>query len=116
MTPASALAQQQTAGRETSSRFLPNTPVAKLEPRSSPEHSDSVEASASVTVTVLDVTGAGAEVSLKQEDGTPLRTMASDAGGEFNNDCSRPLPGGRQSGGFSAVYFGRVRGRERAGV
>jgi len=87
MIPASALAQQQTAWRETSSRFLPDTPRAKSDSRNSPQHSVSVEESGSVAGTVLDVSGAavpGAEVSLTQEDGTELRTMVSDEGGEFN--------------------------------
>ena len=95
MVPATALAQQQTAGREAGSRFLPDAPLAKSDPQSSPQHSVSVEESASVTGTVLDVSGAavpGAEVSLTHEDGTELRTMVSEAGGEFNFTKIPPGP------------------------
>jgi hypothetical protein len=95
MVPARAIAQQQIAGRETSNRSLPDLPLAKSDPQSSPQHSVSVEESSSVAGTVLDVSGAavsGAEVSLTHEGGTELRTMVSEAGGEFNFTKIPPGP------------------------
>jgi hypothetical protein len=75
--PASALAQQQPAAREISTRTLPDA----LLPNSG------LEGSASVWGTVLDTSGAsvsGAEVSLMHQDGTELHTMMSGPNGEFN--------------------------------
>jgi Carboxypeptidase regulatory-like domain len=95
MLPTRAIAQQQIAGRETSSRSLPTAPLPKPDPQTSPQHSASVEESSSVAGTVLDVSGAalpGAEVSLKHEDGTELRTMVSEADGEFNFTKIPPGP------------------------
>jgi hypothetical protein len=87
MVPASALAQQQTAGRAKSSRSLPDTPLPNLDPQNSVQQTPAAEGSASVAGTVLDVSGgtvSGADVSLMHEDGTQLRTMVSEANGEFN--------------------------------
>ncbi|HEY2118185.1 MAG TPA: carboxypeptidase-like regulatory domain-containing protein [Candidatus Acidoferrum sp.] len=95
MIPARAIAQQQIAVREMSSRSLPDAPLAKSDPKSSPQHSVSLEESSSVAGTVLDVSGAGvpgAEVSLTHEDGTELRTVVSEAGGEFNFTKIPPGP------------------------
>jgi len=95
MVPTRAIAQQQMAGREAISRSLPDAPIAMSDPNSSPPHSVSVEESASVAGTILDVSGAGvsgAEVSLTREDGTALRTMMSEAGGEFNFTKIPPGP------------------------
>jgi hypothetical protein len=95
MIPTRASAQQQIAGRETISRSFPDAPLAKSDPKSSPANSVSVEESASVAGTILDVSGAGvpgAEVSLTHEDGTELRTMVSEAGGEFNFSKIPPGP------------------------
>ncbi len=94
MVPTLAIAQQQIVRRETATLFLPDAPLAKTDPESSPQHSVSVEESASVAGTILDVSGAavpGAEVSLTHEDGTELRTMVSEAGGEF---CFTKIPPG----------------------
>jgi Carboxypeptidase regulatory-like domain len=80
MAHASALAQQQTAGRGIVSRALPDAPLFPSDP--SP-----AEESASVAGTVLDVSGAavpGANVSLIHGDGTQLLTMVSEANGEFH--------------------------------
>jgi hypothetical protein len=93
--PPGALALQQTAGSEISSRSLPNAPLPKSGPQSSARESHSEEGSASVAGTVLDVSGAavpGAEVSLTHEDGTELRTMVSEADGEFNFTKISPGP------------------------
>jgi hypothetical protein len=85
--PAGAFAQQQIAGHagpETTSGSLTEAPLAKKDPALS---SPSAEGSASVTGTVLDISGAavpGAEVSLTHEDGSELRMMVSDANGGFN--------------------------------
>jgi hypothetical protein len=89
MVPTRTIARQQIAGRD------PDAPLAKSDPQSSPQHSFSVDESASVAGTVLDVTGAavpGAEVSLTHEDGTQLHTMVSEAGGEFNFTKVPPGP------------------------
>ncbi len=85
MVPTRALAQQQIAGRETSSRSLPDAPLV----------TPLAEESASIAGTVLDVSGAavpGAEVSLTHEDGTELRTMVSEANGEFSFTKIPPGP------------------------
>ena len=95
MIPARVIAQQQIAGGETISGSLPDAPLAKSDPKSSPSHSVSVEDSASIVGTILDVSGAGiagAEVSLTREDGTELRTMMSEVGGEFNFTKIPPGP------------------------
>ncbi len=95
MIPTRAIAQQQIAGDETISGSLPDAPLAKSDPKGSPTHSGSVEASASIAGSILDLSGAGvagAEVSLTREDGTELRTMKSDAGGEFNFTKIPPGP------------------------
>jgi hypothetical protein len=87
MVPASALAQQRTAGRENISRSLPDAPLALSNPQNSAQQTPPAEGSASVAGTVLDVSGAtvsGADVSLMHGDGTQLLTMVSEANGEFN--------------------------------
>jgi Carboxypeptidase regulatory-like domain len=87
MAPASALAQQQTAGREIISRSLPNAPLPHSGAQNSVPQTPAAEESASVAGTVLDVSGAavpGANVSLIHGDGTQLLTMVSEANGEFN--------------------------------
>jgi hypothetical protein len=84
MVPMGAFAQQQIAGRETTSGSLTDALLAKTGPALP---SLSAEGSASVAGTVLDISGAavpGAEVSLTHEDGSELRMMVSDANGEFN--------------------------------
>ena len=85
--PASALAQQRSAGREIISRSLPDAPLPHSDPQNSAQQTPPAEGSASVAGTVLDVSGAavsGAEVSLIHRDGTQLLTMVSEANGEFN--------------------------------
>jgi Carboxypeptidase regulatory-like domain len=87
MVPTNALAQQQVAGRETSSRSLPDAPLAKKDPQNSAQQAPLEEGTASVAGTVLDISGAsvsGANVSLIHGDGTQLLTMVSEANGEFN--------------------------------
>ena len=64
----------------------PDAPLPHSVPRDSAPQSPHAEGEASVAGTVLDVSGAtvsGADVSLTREDGTPLRTMVSEASGEF---------------------------------
>src|SRR6266478_4225746 len=76
--PASALAQQQTAGREIR-HSLPDAPLPHAGPQNSAPQTPSPEGSASVAGTVLDVSGAaipGANVRLLHGDGTHLLTMA----------------------------------------
>jgi Carboxypeptidase regulatory-like domain len=95
MVPASALAQQQTAGPGTSSRSLPNASLPNSAPQNSTQQTPLEEGSASVAGTVLDVSGAavpGAEVSLTQEDGTQLQTMVSEANGDFSFTKIPPGP------------------------
>jgi hypothetical protein len=95
MIPTRTIAQQQIAGREIGSSSFPDAPLAKSDPKISPQHSVSGEESSSVTGTVLDVSGAGvpgAEVSLTHGDGTELRTVVSEAGGEFNFTKIPPGP------------------------
>jgi hypothetical protein len=95
MVPASALAQQQTAGPGISSRSLPNASLPNSAPQNSTQQTPLEQGSASVAGTVLDVSGAavpGAEVSLTQEDGTQLRTMASEANGDFSFTKIPPGP------------------------
>ena len=85
MVPTRALAQQQIAGRETSNRSLPDAPLV----------TPLAEESASIAGTVLDVSGAavpGAEVNLTHEDGTELRTVVSEANGEFSFTKIPPGP------------------------
>lgn len=75
--PTGALAQQQPAAREISTRSLADAPLPN----------SGLEGSASVLGTVFDISGAsvsGAEVSLMHEDGTELHTIVSGANGEFN--------------------------------
>jgi hypothetical protein len=85
--PATAHAQQQTAElRMSSSSSLPDAPLPQLGPQGSAEQTSSAEGAASVSGTVLDVSGAavrGAQVSLTHRDGTPLHTLMSGAHGEF---------------------------------
>jgi carboxypeptidase family protein len=78
LVPASAPAQQQTAGLGASRSPLPEGPLA---------NTTATEESANVAGTVLDLSGAtvpGANVSLMHRDGTQLHTMVSEANGEFN--------------------------------
>src|SRR5260370_19540019 len=87
MVPASALAQQRTAGRGIISRSLPDATLPHSDPQNSAQQTPPPEGSASVAGTVLDVSGAavpGASVSLLHGDGTQLLTMVSEANGEFN--------------------------------
>ena len=87
MIPASAVAQQRTAGRGISSGALPDAPPRNSDPQNSGQQSPPAEGSTNVAGTVLDVSGAGvpgAEVSLTHEDGTQLYTLVSEANGEFN--------------------------------
>jgi hypothetical protein len=87
MVPVSALAQQRTAERASSSTSLPDAPLPKSEPQNSGQQTLHEDGSASVAGTVLDVSGAtisGADVSLMHEDGTQLHTMLSESDGEFN--------------------------------
>src|SRR6266481_5602666 len=73
MVPASALAQQQNAGRGINNRPLPDAPLPHAGPQISPPQTSPPEGSASVAGTVLDVSGAavpGANVSLLHGDGT----------------------------------------------
>jgi hypothetical protein len=92
--PASALAQQETAGRETGSRSLPDAPLPNAGPQNSVQQMFLAEENASVAGTVLDVSGAsvaGARVNLMHQDGTQLHTMVSEANGEFS--FTQILPG-----------------------
>src|SRR5258707_13709484 len=94
MVPASALAQQRTAGRGIISSSLPDATLPHSDPQNSAEQTPPAEGSASVAGTVLDVSGAsvpGADVSLIHGDGTQLLTMVSEANGEFN---STKIPAG----------------------
>ena len=82
LVPASAFAQQQStqqiAGLAARGSSLPERPLPKT---------TDTDGSASVTGTVLDVSGAsvaGAEVSLMHKDGTELHAMLSGVNGEFN--------------------------------
>jgi hypothetical protein len=87
MVPASAPAQQRTAGRGITSRSLADATPPYSDPQNSAPQTPPPEASASVAGTVLDVSGAtisGADVSLMHGDGTQLLTMVSEANGEFN--------------------------------
>ncbi len=58
MIPASALAQQHTAGRGMISRSLPDAPSPNSGPRNSAPQTPPAEGSGSVAGTVLDVSGA----------------------------------------------------------
>jgi hypothetical protein len=78
LVPASAPAQQQTAELGVRRSSLLGTPLAKTPAR---------EGSATVTGTVLDLSGAtvpGADVSLMHRDGTQLHTTMSEVNGEFS--------------------------------
>src|SRR5215472_6789223 len=95
MLPTRAIAQQQVAVRETSSRSLPDAPLAKTDPENSAHEISLAEESASVAGTVLDISGAavpGAEVSFSRQDGTELHTMVSGAEGEINFTKIHPGP------------------------
>jgi len=95
MVPTNALAQQQVAGRETSSRSLPDAPLAKKDPQNSAQQAPLEEGSASVAGTVLDISGAavpGAVVNLTHQDGTEMHTMVSEEDGEFNFTKIPPGP------------------------
>jgi Carboxypeptidase regulatory-like domain len=95
MVPTRAFAQQQIVGRETSSRSLPDAPLIKTDPQNYAQQPPAAEESASIAGTILDVSGAavpGAEVSLAHEDGTELRTLVSEANGEFNFTKIPPGP------------------------
>ena len=84
--PAGALAQQQSTARNVSHSTLPDAPLPRSDPRNSPPQTPHAEGEASVAGTVLDESGAtvsGADVSLMHEDGTQLRTIVSEASGEF---------------------------------
>ena len=87
MLPASALAQQQTAGRETGSRSLPDAPLPNSGPQNSVQQTFLAEGNATVAGTVLDVSGAsvaGALVNLMHAGGAQLQTTVSEADGEFS--------------------------------
>jgi hypothetical protein len=89
----SAVGQQRIAAGGTSSRSL--APLGNADPQNSPQQTLSAEGSANIVGTVLDASGAdvpGAEVSLAHGDGTQLRTMASEANGEFNFTKIPPGP------------------------
>jgi hypothetical protein len=93
--PTSAVGQQRIAAGGISSRSLADAPLRNSDPQNSPQQTAPVEDSASVAGTVLDGSGAGvpgAEVSLAHGDGTQLRTMASEANGEFNFTKIPPGP------------------------
>ncbi|HTB91720.1 MAG TPA: carboxypeptidase-like regulatory domain-containing protein [Candidatus Sulfotelmatobacter sp.] len=84
--PAGALAQQPSPARTVSSSALPDAPLPHSVPPNSAPQTPHADGEASVAGTVLDESGAtvsGADVSLSQEDGTRLRSMVSEAGGEF---------------------------------
>jgi hypothetical protein len=96
MIPASALAQQQTAGGEISSDSRADAPLLNLGlgPQNSAQQTFLADGEASVAGTVLDISGAsvsGAEVSLRHEGGTQLHTTVSGVNGEFN--FTKVLPG-----------------------
>jgi hypothetical protein len=87
MVPASALAQQQAAGRETNGHSLPDAPLPNSGPQNPAQPAAPAQGAGNVTGIVLDVSGAsvpGAQVSLMHEDGTELHTMVSEGKGEFN--------------------------------
>jgi hypothetical protein len=95
MVPTNALAQQQVAGCETTSRSLPDAPLAKKDPQNSAQQAPLEEGSASVAGTVLDISGAavpGAEVNLTHQDGTEMHTMVSEEDGEFTFTKIPPGP------------------------
>jgi hypothetical protein len=84
---ATTFGQQQTAELGiSSSNSLPDAPLPQSDPQSSDEQTPSAEGSASVSGTVLDVSGAvvpGAQVSLTHRDGTQLHSLKSGGNGEF---------------------------------
>jgi Carboxypeptidase regulatory-like domain len=85
--PASAIAQQGTAGGGIISRSPPDAPPPPSDPQNSAQQSRSAEGSASVTGTVRDLSGAvvsGADVTLRHGDGTQLLVMMSETTGEFS--------------------------------
>jgi Carboxypeptidase regulatory-like domain len=86
MAPAGAHAQQQTAALGTDSGSLPDAPLPQQGEQSLVQQTSSAEASASVSGTVLDSSGAaipGAQVTLTHRDGRTLQTLVSGARGEF---------------------------------
>lgn len=94
MVPASAVGQQRIVAGGVGGRSLADAPLRNSDPQSSPEQTPPTEGSANVAGTVLDASGAcvpGAEVSLAHGDGTQLRTVASEADGEF--DFAKIPPG-----------------------
>src|SRR5271170_3253742 len=85
LVPASAPAQQQTAGPVVSASSLLEESLGKT---------SATEGSGSVAGTVLDLSGAsvpGADVTLMHRDGTLLQAMVSETNGEFN--FTKILPG-----------------------
>jgi len=92
--PAGALAQQQTAARESRSESAPDAIHSEVFPRDSATKAPDVEPSANVVGTVRDVSGAsvsGADVSLIPEGGAQSQTTVSAADGEFS--FTKILPG-----------------------
>ena len=82
--PAGALAQQQTAARESRSESAPDAIHSEVFPRDSGTKTPDVEPSANVVGTVRDVSGAsvsGADVSLIPEGGAQSQTTVSAADG-----------------------------------
>jgi len=95
MVPTRAIAQQQIAVRETSSRSLPDAPLAKTDPENSAHEIPFADGSASVAGSVVDISGAavpGAEVNLSHQDGTESHTMVSGPDGEFKFTKIPPGP------------------------
>lgn len=87
LVPANALGRQRIAASAISNRPLVDAPPRDSDLQNSPQQTPPSEGSANVAGTVLDASGAGvsgAEVSLAHEDRTQLRTMASEADGEFS--------------------------------
>jgi hypothetical protein len=92
--PGCALPQQQTAAPGVGSRSISDSPPPNLDPQNSAEQTPPAEATGSVAGTVLDASGAtisGADVNLLHEDGSQLRTVVSEANGEF--DFAKIPPG-----------------------
>ena len=118
---ATAFAQQQTAALGISSSSLPDAPLPQPSPQSSAELTLSAEGSATVSGTVLDVSGAvipGAQVSLTHLDGAQLRTVVSGASGDFT---FTKLPPGSylvtvDAKGFAPLHLCRVRRPGAAGL
>ena len=86
LVPADAVAQHPTATLPTDSNSLPDAPSPQSRLQNSAEHRASTEGSASVSGTVLDLSGAAvvaARVSLRLRDGRELQALASGADGGF---------------------------------